>query len=144
MGWMSALCGALGPHKAGGPPLHGSGKPQTHPPDHSKETSQMSSSSGCIRSTRHLHKTASHIVPGGAANQSVQCCRALASTTACSFVTSQMSVVPWNLPLWYEVSSPETTQGGRGVLPACFVTLGCWQPKTHSLLFCQLLYLGYH
>ena len=98
--------------------------------DLSKEASRMSSSSSHMRGTRHLCRsgTAVHIVLGVVLNCSAQHCRALVSTTDCSFLTSWMSLVPWN-------------QRGWGIPLACFVILGCWQPDTCSLLFCQLLYL---
>ena len=64
----------------------------------SSRASQMSSSSSCMRGTRHLHRcqTVPHIVLGEPLT-SAQCCRTLASTTVCFFLTSWMSLVPWNL-----------------------------------------------
>ena len=108
------------------------------PTDSSKEVSQMSSSSSCMRGTRHLHRswTVPDIV-GGAPDHSAQCCRALASAKVCSFLPGTLK-----LALWYKVLPPGTAQARWGIPPACFVVLGCWQPKTCSLLFCQLLYLG--
>ena len=46
------------------------------------------------------------------------------------------------LALWYEVLLPETSQARLGIPSVHFVILGCQQPKTCSLFFCQLLYLA--
>ena len=67
--------------------------------DSSKEASQMSSSSSCVRGTRHLHRswTVPHIAQGGAPNCSAQYCKTLASTTVCSLLTSWKSLVHQNM-----------------------------------------------
>ena len=67
--------------------------------DSSKGAFQMSSYSSCKKGMRHLHRSwnATHIVLGGAPDCSAQCCKALVSTTVCSFLTSQMSLVPQSL-----------------------------------------------
>ena len=74
----------------------------------------MSSSSRCVRDARHLHRswTVLHIVLEEAPNLSAQHCRALASATVCSFLTSWMSVGVFELAVWYKVPLPEMAQGG--------------------------------
>ena len=96
------------------------------PIDSSKEASQMSSSSSCMRGSRHLCRTwaVPHIILGEAPNCSAQCYRALASVTLCSFLTSHMSLVPWNLHSGM-VSLLKTVQARWGIPPTHFVILGC-------------------
>ena len=59
----------------------------------------MSSSSTCMSDARSFCRswTTPHIVPGEAPNHSVQYCKALASTTVCFLLTSQMPLVPQNV-----------------------------------------------
>ena len=97
----------------------------SYPTDSIKEVSQVSCSSSCMRGARHLcrSQTVPHIVLGGVPGHSAQHCRALASTTVCSLLTSQMSLVPWNLHSGKKSHHPRPlSQGGAFHEP----TLSSW------------------